>query len=180
MTLPPIPEYTVDSPELVTINLPAAAVVSRNTIPAYPTLQLRATPGVPTLNGSLYDNAIEAYLQDGPSELLVTVAGDKWIKALGEKTAEGTAAARMFLEGLSSPTNGSSWMGVLRPTLLGEFDKKTNVTEGEELTGYDWLTCRTTSRSRSRGCPTTTCCCPSRSTCASTTRCHVELDAPPA
>ena len=141
LTLPPIPEYTVDSPELVTINLPAAAVVSRNTIPAYPTLQLRATPGVPTLNGSLYDNAIEAYLQDGPSELLVTVAGDKWIKALGEKTAEGTAAARMFLEGLSSPTNGSSWMGVLRPTLLGEFDKKTNVTEGEELTtGYDWLT----------------------------------------
>ena len=96
---------------------------------------------MPTLNGSLYDNAIEAYLQDGPSELLVTVAGDKWIKALGEKTAEGTAAARMFLEGLSSPTNGSSWMGVLRPTLLGEFDKKTNVTEGEELTtGYDWLT----------------------------------------
>ena len=96
---------------------------------------------MPTLNGSLYDNAIEAYLQDGPSELLVTVAGDKWIKALGEKTAPPSTRARMFLEGRSSPTNGSSWKDLSGRRCSASSTRRPAWTEGGSSTGCAWRVC---------------------------------------
>ena len=74
----PSVKYSIDVPETVTIRIPAAALLSKNEIVASPPILLRATPGVLVLNGTLRDGNVETTLQKGPSNLVVTVIGDKW------------------------------------------------------------------------------------------------------
>eukprot|EP00966_Prymnesium_polylepis_P127457 2948228-Prymnesium_polylepis.1 len=95
--------------------------MSRNRIEAYPRLLVRATPGVPSVNGSLFDSPIESTLQNGPSTLLVTVSGDRWIEDLQYPDTEaGRAAARKLIQAFSSGQthNGSSWNREVTPLAL--------------------------------------------------------------
>ena len=123
-TLPPLPGYSIDAPESIEILLPAASVVSRNEIRATPSLLIRATPGVLSVNGTLVDLAVESTLQDGTSTLEINARGDRWIEAFGNPlTVEGRAAAAALARGIGgdSPSN-TSWTKAVTPALLGESD----------------------------------------------------------
>ena len=63
ITLPPLPGYSIDAPEVIDITVPALAIVSRADVPAQPPLLIRATPGTPRVGGSLVANPGEGVIQ---------------------------------------------------------------------------------------------------------------------
>ena len=135
-TLPPLPEYRVDTPEIVIVTLPAISVVSRNVIEATPRLLVRASPGVLVVNGTLVDNPVESTLQYGTSTLEITARRDVWSDAFKEPfTEEGRQAARTLVYGLRSGGvgNGSSWNREVIPALLGESAATNFTAVGVEL-----------------------------------------------
>jgi hypothetical protein len=122
--------------------VPELAIVSRAVVPASPTLLVRASPGVPSLNGTLIARPAEATLQRGPSTIDIRVVGDKFVDEIGF-SEDGPAAAEanaLLLAGLRSTmgladsnveglANESAWntlvMGALYPSNVSRLDNAT-------------------------------------------------------
>ena len=130
-TLPPLPYFQIYVPEVITLTVPAAAVVSRNEILAQPQLLVRATPGTLSVNGTIVDTPVESTLQYGTSTLLINAFGDRWVDAFADPfSVEGRYAAETLVRGLcagSCGTNISSWNRAVTPALLG-LSEATNFT----------------------------------------------------
>ena len=136
-TLPAVSSYSIFIPETIRVSVPPAAVLSRNLIEAHPLLFVRATPGTPAVNGSLFDNPVESTLQNGVSTLLVTVAGDRWIEALSDpESVAGRAAATRLIQAFSSggsEPNASSWNAEVTPLALSFNESIVQVLNNETV-----------------------------------------------
>ena len=142
ITLPPLPGYAIDAPEVIDVVVPMLAIVSRAVVPASPAVLVRASPGVPSLNGTLISRPAEGTLQKGPSTIDISVVGDRFAGEIGfsEDGPAAAAANALLLAGLRSTmglpgsnvdglANESVWntlvMGELYPANISRLDNAT-------------------------------------------------------
>ena len=112
--------------------MPSAAIVSRADVKATPHILVRATPGVPQLNGTLIASPVEGTLQRSISTIDIAVVGDRWADTLG-RAAEGpefVAPNQLLLEGIGDIlTNDSAWdryvLAELKPENVSRLDNIT-------------------------------------------------------
>ena len=77
------PHYSIWVPETLTIELPASAILTNNSIVAAPTIILWATPGELVFQGPLVANGQESTMALADTTLTLRLVDDMWMPAVG-------------------------------------------------------------------------------------------------
>jgi len=75
--------YSIWVPETLSLNLPAAAILTNNSIVAAPTIILWADPGELVLQGPLVANGQESTMASADTTLTLRLVDDMWMPAVG-------------------------------------------------------------------------------------------------
>ena len=122
LSLPPFPAYDLLKAETVSVNIPPAAVASRQEIFAgigasRTALQVSANTGTIQLEGSLFDYANETTIKGaGSYKIIITLTGDSWSTGVGQQDESGAGASAQLLQGLTSlQSESTGWNSIVRP-----------------------------------------------------------------
>ena len=138
LTLPSFPAYNLLRAETISVNLPAAALASRQ--PTFAgiasdvsalegsALQISANTGTIRLSGSLFGAANETSLRSVSSyQIVITLTGDSWTQGVGQQDETGEGASAQLLRGLTSlQAEPNGWNSIVRPGVPQRNVERTN------------------------------------------------------
>ena len=115
LVLPPLPSYAIDSPETITVAVPAAALASGADLALAPAFTISADVGTAALDGSLLGALNIATLKTRAHTLTIRAFNDIFVSTLGEAGDVATAELLAFFESEQSEPDG--WNARILPTL---------------------------------------------------------------
>ena len=132
--------YEITKPETITLTAPEASLLSGRQVVGLPRLVLLPTPGFGTLSNSLVSNNSETDVQGGGMRLTVTLSGDSWDPAVGQR---GSGAA----DSLSKRVLAAFQIRHLEESMIGtqppQWPRSTQeLPPGEALGPYTWQSTR--------------------------------------
>ena len=135
VTIPPQPSFDITSPELATVVLPAAALLSNVSLPVSPPFAVRAVSGAATLYPPFMRG--EAALQQYAAYVVrIDLSGtdDAWAAEVGQEGAASTALLQGFVARSTEP---SGWNVAVRPALrAAQLRRVTDYRVELTLSGY--------------------------------------------
>ena len=91
------PTPATQSAETLTVTIPAATILSNNTIVASPNLVVWATPGTLTPRGPLVEHNFETTIKQAASVIELTLDGDMWAPEVAHIVCESCPAEKSLL-----------------------------------------------------------------------------------
>ena len=115
LVLPPLPSYAIDSPETISVAVPAAALASGADLAIAPAFTISADVGTAALDGSLLGALNGGTLKARAHTLTIRAFNDIFVDTLGEPGDVATAELLSFFE--SEQSEPSGWNARILPTL---------------------------------------------------------------
>ena len=131
LVLPPLPSYAIDSPETISVAVPAAALASGADLVLAPAFTISADVGTAALDGSLLGALNGVTLKARAHTLTIRAFNDIFVDTLGDAGDVATAELLSYFE--SEQSEPSGWNARILPTLTASGVTRVSDTQVDVL-----------------------------------------------